>query len=70
MNARIVIAPSADGKHYLRFVAANGQTLGVSETYSTLSNARRAATDWYDAMNEITTEGLVASVTQESGDER
>ena len=64
MNARIIIVPSTDGKHYLRFVAANGQTLGVSETYSTLSNARRAATDWYDAMNQITTQGLVASVQE------
>ena len=66
MNARIIIVPSIDGGHYLRFVAANGQTLGVSETYSTLSNARRAATDWYDAMNQITTQGLVASVQEES----
>lgn len=64
MNARIIIVPSADGKHYLRFVAANGQTLGISETYSTLSNARRAATDWYDAMNDITTQGLTASVQE------
>ena len=66
MNARIVIVPAVDGRHYLRFVAANGETLGVSETYSSLSNARRAATDWYDAMNEITTQGLTASVQEES----
>ena len=66
MNARIVIVPAVDGRHYLRFVAANGRTLGVSETYSNLSNARRAASDWYDAMRQIATQGLVASVQEAS----
>ena len=36
------LKPSAR-PHYLRLVAANGQVLATSETYSTCANARRAA---------------------------
>ena len=51
MSARIEVRP-VDGRdagppssrqHYLRHVAANGETLWHSEAYATRSNARRAA---------------------------
>lgn len=45
--------PSAT-PHYVRLVAANGTTLAHSETYSTRSNARRAARDWLRIMRDIT----------------
>lgn len=66
MNARIVIVPAVNGEYFLRFVASNGKKLGISETYDSLSNARRAASDWYDAMRQITTQGLTASVQEAS----
>ena len=39
--------------HYLRLVAANGQVLAHSETYSTRANAKRAAWAWRDAFREV-----------------
>ena len=39
--------------HYLRLVAANGQVLAHSETYSTRANARRAARAWRFAMYDV-----------------
>ena len=39
--------------HYLRLVAANGQILAHSETYSTRANARRAARAWRFAMYDV-----------------
>lgn len=39
--------------HYLRLVAANGQVLAHSETYSTRANARRAVKAWTQAFAEV-----------------
>ena len=46
------LKPSAR-PHYLRLVAANGQVLANSETYSTRANARRAARAWRFAMYDV-----------------
>ena len=46
------LKPSAR-PHYLRLVAANGQVLAHSETYSTRANARRAARAWRFAMYDV-----------------
>ena len=46
------LKPSAR-PHYLRLVAANGQVLATSETYSTRANARRAARAWRFAMYDV-----------------
>ena len=46
------LKPSAR-PHYLRLVAANGQVLAHSETYSTRANAKRAAWAWRDAFREV-----------------
>ena len=42
--------------YFLRLVASNGGILARSETYSSKSNARRAAQSWIDAMEDITHE--------------
>lgn len=46
------LKPSAR-PHYLRLVAANGQVLAHSETYSTRANAKRAAWAWREAFREV-----------------
>ena len=46
------LKPSAR-PHYLRLVAANGQVLAHSETYSTRANARRAVKAWTQAFAEV-----------------
>ena len=51
------LKPSAR-PHYLRLVAANGQVLAHSETYSTRANARRAVESWLDAMSEVVILGM------------
>ena len=62
-HARIELRPADDPRttnlkpsarpHYLRLVAANGQVLAHSETYSTRANARRAARAWRFAMYDV-----------------
>ena len=67
-HARIELRPADDPRttnlkpsarpHYLRLVAANGQVLAHSETYSTRANARRAVESWLDAMSEVVILGM------------
>lgn len=40
---RFEIAKSKDGQFFLRFVAANGETMVRSETYTAKANARKCA---------------------------
>jgi len=39
--------------HFLRLVAANGETLAHSENYSTRANARRASLAWVAAFRDV-----------------
>ena len=45
--------PKSYRPHFLRLRASNGQILATSETYSNLTNARRAAAGWRRAFLQV-----------------
>ena len=45
--------PPAKRPHYLRLVAANGETLAHSETFTTRQNARRGVKAWCAAFVQV-----------------
>lgn len=52
VNTTLLLAPS-QRPHFLRLVAANGETLAHTENYSTRSNARRASLAWVAAFRDV-----------------
>ena len=57
-HARIELRPvqgstKATQPHYLRLVAANGETLAHSEPYANRQNARRGADAWLAAFGDV-----------------
>ena len=49
----IIDLPPSQRPHYLRLVAANGETLAHSEAYASRSKARRGVSAWLKAFGEV-----------------
>ena len=56
---RFEIAPSKDGQHFVRFVAANGETMARTETYTSKASAK-------NAIESLQTRGPEAEVVDEA----